>query len=251
METGIAIYNPDTRMKNVPQDKKKIWATAMIIRMHDMAGQNIDNQNLELIVRELLRDLDTRYKLLAMEEVETIIGNGIRGDYGNYYGLSVASISKWFKAYMESGAHGEYLSSKVTELKLMLPEKTGLTDQEVDKIMISGCIRCFTEYTSTGKFNDYGRENYYFLKKKGLIKLTDDQIKKYLAAARVQYKEQMERQTASLNRDDAKDAAKILATFKEVNDKNANIQSIGQYNAMADFFKSLVKKKVNIEDLLK
>lgn len=251
METSVAIYNPDTRMKNVPADTKLMWATAMITRMHDMAGQKVDNANLKLIVRELMRDLETRYKLLSMEEVETIIGNGIRGDYGEYYGLSVASISKWFKSYMDSGAHGDYLASKVTELKLMLPQRTKLTAGEVDKIMISGCIRCFNEFTSTGKFNDYGRENYYFLKTKGLIKLTDDQIKKYLAAARVQYKEQLERQTASTNRDDAKTALKILNTFKEVNDKNAIIQSIGQYNAMADFFKSLVKKKVHIEDLLK
>jgi hypothetical protein len=251
MDTSITIYNPDTRLKQVPIDQKKIWATAMLTRMYDMAGQTVDRENLLLLVRELIRDLESRYKLLAMEEVETIIGNGVRGDYGEYYGLSVASISKWFKAYMDSGAHNEYLASKVTELKLMLPEKTALTDGEVEKIMISGCIRCFNEFITSGKFNDYGRENYYFLKKKGLIKLSEKQIRAYLDYAKDEYNDQLKATAVSTNRDDAKTALKILNNFSEVTDKNASVQSIAQYNAMADFFKSLVKKKVKIEDILK
>lgn len=251
MGTELAIYNPDTRVKNIPADTKLMWATAMLTRMHDMAGQKVDANNLKLLVRELMRDMDTRYKLLTMEEVETIIGNGVRGDYGDFYGLSVASISKWFKAYIDSGAHNEYLASKVTELKLMLPATTGLTDGEVEKIMISGCIRCFSEFSASGKFNDYGRENYYFLKRKGLIKLTEDQIKKYLADAKAQYKQHLENQTASTNRHDAKTALSILNDFRTITNENASVQSIAQYNAMADFFKSLLKKKVNIEDVLK
>ena len=127
-----------------------MWATALTTRMFDMAGQSVDKENQKLLVRELMRDLETRYRLLAMEEVETIIGNGVRGDYGDYYGLNIASISKWFKIYLDSGAHNEYLASKVKELKMMLPEKTGLTDGEVEDIFKSGCIRCFNEYTKGG-----------------------------------------------------------------------------------------------------
>ncbi len=250
METAISIYNPDTRMQKIKTQDKLMWVTAMITRMYDMAGQKAEKENLKLLVRELIRDLESRYRLLALEEVETIIGNGVRGDFGEYYGLSVASIAKWFKTYMDSGAHNEYLASKVKELKLMLPESTGLTDGEVEKIMISGCIRCFNEFVNSGKFNDYGRGNYYFLKRRGLIKLSEDQIKKYLAAAKKEYKENLETQKLSTNKDDAKDAIIILKNFLQVNDRNANVQSIAQYNAMADFFKAIIKRKQSIEYLI-
>ena len=164
-------------MRAIKADDKIMWITAILTRMHDMAGQKVDKANLTLMVRELLRDLDTRYKLLAVEEVETIIGNGVRGDYGEYYGLSIASISKWFKTYMDSGAHSEYLNKKVTELKLMLPEKTQLTEREVEEIMISGCIRCFNEYREKGKFMDVGNKVFDFMYLRKVINPTDEQIR--------------------------------------------------------------------------
>jgi hypothetical protein len=250
METAPAIYNPDTRLCHVHADTKMMWIAAILTRMYDLAGQKVDVQNHKLMVRELLRDMETRYKLLAMEEVENVIGNGVRGDYGDYYGLSISTISKWFKYYMDNGLHSEYLASKVKELKLLLPEKTQLTDGEIEEIMISGAIRCFNEYQNNGSFLDKGSPVFDFLYKRMIINPTDEQIREYLAAARIEYKESIERKLCAFNQQVVKDARKEMIEYMSIGDDANQIQSIAKMNAMSEFFENLIENKLSIEDVI-
>lgn len=247
---AITVYNRDTRLNKIPAFEKIDWVIALISKTFALAGQTSDAKNTNLLAKEILRDLETRYKLLAIEEVEEIFTNGVRGDYGEYFGINVSTISKWFRAYSDGGKHAEYLTKKIEQNTLMIPQTSSLTDGEIEEIMISGAIRCFNEYKANGSFLDIGNPIYKFLRKRGLLQLDEEMVTEHLDRARDEYKQGIEKKRMSINPHEFKDALRELKEFATMGNSDKRIQIIARRNAMSEYFESLIESGTTIEEQL-
>jgi hypothetical protein len=85
----------------------------MLSQTYFTAGQKIDTQDLVAISGSLYDEVKTYFPFLKIGELKIALQAGVRGSYGEYYGLNIKSIYGWIKAYQVS----EVRASKLKQLK--------------------------------------------------------------------------------------------------------------------------------------
>jgi len=207
-------------------------------------------KDLKYMIRSITLMVMTRYTYLEFVEVALAVGNGLQGDYGEFFGISALTFSKFFKGYVSSGDHTAYLNSNpkfgalpaAPKYKLLTTSE-GMT--EIDQTMQDGVIASYKNYLETKIVKDLGSAKYLWLKKLGIIKPTSDEIKKHFRVAREQYKEEL----AGYYRDasDRKKARKLLADFNNIPNTNGFITAYAENNALACWFDKVRKDERSLE----
>jgi hypothetical protein len=172
MSTEIAIIKnalASARVKDVPDAAVESAAGFMLLELFTLAGQVPDLKDAEVLLKQFAHDLPDRFPALTLNEVKIALGKGIRGDYGEYFGINVVSINKWLKAYMESSERAEAVRE---QRRPYLPQRAEWTDAEKDACLAAAYDRCLTKYRKTGVIHDAGNAVYDWLDSKGKIRLT-------------------------------------------------------------------------------
>ena len=76
---------------------------ALIARVYALKGANLAPEDLRFMANELARSVKERFPGLSVEEVGIALDKGVKGDYGEYFGLSVITFLSWLRSYQESG----------------------------------------------------------------------------------------------------------------------------------------------------
>ena len=136
----------------------------MISTLCALKGHVMDGNDLTLISIGLTKDLKERFGGLTIEEVDIALNNGVRGDYGVYYGLNLITFLDWIKAYSVSNAR---INAKVcaTGTKC-LPPVSEVYEYEAMKNM---SLRSFDLYRERNDVGFVYVTVYQFLQKIGLI----------------------------------------------------------------------------------
>ncbi len=194
----------------------------------------------------LERDIRRKYPNLTLEEVSYAVEQGIRGEYGEYYGINNVSLLNFVKAYATSEERAKAVSNH--NLK-QLPAKTTVSDQEKINIIKTGIINKFHQFMKTGVLNDWGNPSYDFLAKAGYINYSEEQRSEFkkLAAKRLIAEETIRR--SSLNYDIRQDEIKAIEEFKN-NTKHKRIIAEGKRLALKDYFLSLINQGLSIENII-
>jgi hypothetical protein len=85
----------------------------MLSQTYFTAGQKIDTPDLVALAGALYAEVKEYFPFLKIGELRIALQAGVRGSYGEYYGLNIKSIHGWIKAYQVS----EVRSQKLRELK--------------------------------------------------------------------------------------------------------------------------------------
>jgi hypothetical protein len=107
-----------------------------------------------------------------LKEIEYCFSCGVRGEYGEYFGINVVSISKWLRTYYNSE---ERRDAQVQNLFPRLPAKTKPTPEELTEMRKKALAKRWLEFCETGSCYDLGNVAYNFLNSKGLISFTGDE----------------------------------------------------------------------------
>jgi len=107
-----AISSGDRVLKQ-PDETLKVFISGQVQLVFQIAGQTPEKKDVLFICREVLKDVKTKYKALTLKEIEFAFASGVRGEYGDFYGINVASISKWLKAYYNSPERAEANKAKI------------------------------------------------------------------------------------------------------------------------------------------
>lgn len=184
----------DTRINSQAEKDIKDSLAVMVQTVFAAAGQVPDKSDVVLIIREISRDLRNRFKNLTLAEVKTAMDNGVRGCYGDYYGINVVTINKWLKAYTESDERVEAVKSRNTPA---LPPRTAPA-AEGGLNMEAAVSAAFEKYRREGKVNDYGNVIYDYLNKQGFIKFTNRQKERMMREAREELAEDAHRRSKNI-----------------------------------------------------
>lgn len=147
---------------------------ALIPKIYAIAGQAPESSDAQrFMVLELKKDVLTRFKGLTLQEVEIALTNGVKGDYGEYYGLNIRSFNKFLNEYTFSEERGKAIESRMTRVTpdKQLSAKGSITREETERTAYSNAIDLFESYKQTKKCPDHGNVVYNYLDRLGVIKI--------------------------------------------------------------------------------
>jgi hypothetical protein len=176
--TGLKIREHD-------DDTIKSSIAILVQKMFLIAGQTPEKKDITIICREVCNDLQKRYKGMTLNEVDYALNAGVRGEYGEYYGINVVSINKWLRAYYNSEERREAQRSKIFP-ELALPQSTALTDREILEIKLDAYNKALS-LANEGKYvKDRGNLVYNFLDERGKISFTSAEKSAFIDRAKIE-----------------------------------------------------------------
>lgn len=219
METGLAVKQPDTspimlalKSEGILKDFQPEQATDKIIDMLSAifltAGQKIEPEDLAALGQLVYVEVEKFFPFLKIGELRIALEAGVRGSYGEYFGINIKTIHGWVKAFQVS----EIRKAKLNDLKAEnKPVKINrekirydywchvynqlIVFKETGKIEIGNPIMMFREFwhcqllrPTTEQVEDYTQQAVYELdKRRAVIKksLTKKEYQAYQAISAI------------------------------------------------------------------
>lgn len=193
-----------------------------------------DRQNyVKAMANLIITDLNFYFPRVTMAEVAQAIKNGIRRQYGDYYGFNVISINGFVEKYLASEERSSALTRQERYRKsLEVPEEP--TAEMQQQIIENGLQQCLETYRKTHRIIDFGNVNYQLLVDRGKINLTNEQKKEIYAMAEWEIQREMETRELSL--------AKILQQLRNPTDNTAEIVARAKDISLRKYFDTLNAK---------
>lgn len=151
------------------------FLVGLITKVHVIAGQAIEDEDLlKFTVSELQKDISTRFKSLTLQEVEIALINGVKGDYGEYYGLNIKSFNKFLNDYSFSNERVRAIEETRNRIdgSKQIEAKGTITHEEIQRTAYENALALFDIYKQTKECPDHGNVVYNYLDKLGLIKFS-------------------------------------------------------------------------------
>jgi hypothetical protein len=149
--------------------KKRI--SIIIYTLFEIAGQTPVEHDVNVIIRETVKDLRKKYSAITVEELDYALNAGVRGEYGDYFGINVVSINRWLRAYYNSEERREAQRSRNFP-DLLCDKCTSPTAEEILSIKIEAYNNALSLSAAGQYVKDRGNCVYDFLAEKGEIHFT-------------------------------------------------------------------------------
>jgi hypothetical protein len=169
--------------------KKQISAMITAVYLDTSAADGNQQANIYL-TEKVYDEMVTKYKHLSIGELQVVLNEGIRKEYGEYFGINIATISTWLKAYERS----EYRKASLGYYNLQLQqqsEKKEPTPEEREAILQKGCKDAYIEFKHDKTLTPVYRVIYDYLKTKHKIEWSDGERTEIKAAAAQNYNAEM------------------------------------------------------------
>lgn len=160
-------------IRNIDSNYAGLKITQIINRTIFESGFNSEKINIPELIVLVVQDIFSDFSHLTVSEISTAFRKGIRGDYGDFYGISVRSFYVWLKAYHERLQEALEALTRINK-----PENDIVSDEKkkiYHKEWLKSHIADFERYKSGEEIDiyDYGHVLYNYCKKHGIGYLTE------------------------------------------------------------------------------
>lgn len=116
-----------------------------------MPGYDVQAQtkNLQVLAGALWEELNN-FQFIRVQEIRIAFKNGVRGEYGEFFGLNIKTFYQWLKGYQFDEKRKKAYKDKKAELESELPPI--MTPEESDKAFRRVIQRNFQNYKAGGPF---------------------------------------------------------------------------------------------------
>jgi len=214
-------------------------------KMYFDSGQQIpENEYQKLLCNSWHQEVSNDFKFLRIDEMKLAFHNGIRKQYGEFYGLNIATFHSWIKAYIAEDRRKDALA-KIKELN-EAPPKPIMTATEAEYAWKETIKKQFAQFKETGQllieFPSYAFE---WFESHGLITLSNEEKKAIFEQAklRVSEKKRLVRLNPK-NRSELNSATSFLnrlATNQLTSEEQREIKSEARFMALKSYFESIEK----------
>lgn len=141
-------------------------------------GFNMAIEDMNYLKRSITQDILRNFYTLSLEDINLCFKMGVRGELGEYFGLSVVSFYGWLKKYKQ-----EVLPKAYSEIKKFLPSPQEVQEvvdyKKLDLEKVENICSAIILFNSESKyeFNDFGNVHYNFLDKLNYFDLISDDDK--------------------------------------------------------------------------
>ena len=201
-------------------------------------GQAVESQDaMDKTAQLLYSEIQTYFKTLTVEEVELAFKNGVRGQYGDYFGLNIITYHNWLKAFQTD-------SARIQAKK----EVAALPNSEIDKEKAEEMWQKITKkrfeiFKKTGVFDEpFPAELYDILEARNIIKLTASQKKEFYKQAEIDVKEHLQARRVAVDKMKRQEIGSILERMKDNRPTSTDqtmIKTQAKLLAIKDFYSGI------------
>jgi len=126
------------------------------------------------LTQRTLEDCQKKFKQITVGELQIALNEGVRGAYGKYMGINVATINGWIKSFYDCETRKislNYFNALLDTQK----EKPEPTPEEKEKIFQRACIEAYDDFKNKGVMPFTFRVIYKYLKEKLKIEWTNEE----------------------------------------------------------------------------
>jgi hypothetical protein len=152
-----------------------------------------DSQDEKIIIHltnSLYEDMTTRHKHLTLGELKIALNEGVRGNYGEFKGINITTISFWIKSFEASEYRKNSLQhfNKLVGLQTPRPQPTAA---EKETLLQKACTDAYADFLAGKDFTLIAKTIYDYLKAKHQIVWTDAERTQIKKTAAQNYEQQL------------------------------------------------------------
>jgi len=197
-------------------------------------------EEIKAIIGALLPDVKLFFKTLTLDELKLAANRGVRGMYGEMFGVSVASLSKIFNGYMGDMKRQEAKRALIDANTPKDETPKEVTDEEFARLS----IEAFQKFKTTGVYEDWGNIIYLFLERKGLLNYSNERKAEIKLIVE---KKEMAKLSAPLSMEEKR-------SFERLKDQllsgSMDLKGKCRREALLIYFTELSEMEMSLEDLL-
>lgn len=232
-QTGLAVQqhaHPLLAKQVKYEDENIVFESikaALAISFAHLNAKKLDTAAMDFLANEVTDAIIEKYPGIRISEIKTAFANGIRGEYGEYFGLSVVTFDNFVKSYILSPERAN-LGKTVPALEApSMP--TSQVMFETAKSNVLEAFRSFQNKTKT--FERIALTAYNFLDSIKLITFTNQEKWEFVDEAKVELKRMLDNQKAIETR--PLERRKLCATIDELANNGCRDQVINVSKALA------------------
>ena len=235
--TGISVTKPEKEITHVLQNhpafldeysKVKDIVLAQVIKSITHLNWKLPNDDdMDILINEITTSIQNNYKQLRKEEIDYCFAKGIRGEYGEFMGMSVVTFEKFIIGYLASPYRAQ-LGKTIPKAEIAAPSKEITRQGRIDF-----ALAAFSKFKESGYYNDLGNIVYDFLDSEKLIPFSTPEKYEMLEEAR---QEEYRRLQNPLSMAEAK---KFNKQIEELMESNSKIIPKSKRIALNRYFKRL------------
>jgi hypothetical protein len=171
IEIGWAILKQNPVRKVPKRDVFNAVLTGVAKAFADMNVKSVSAPDRDYMVNELTDNIVARYPAIRISEIPVAIGHGVRGRYGEFYGLSVISFERFIEQYLLS-------EDRARAVKEIVRDEVGrrIPSKEEQFATAKSNVMLVLKYKKCGKsFDSMAATVYDFLDRLQLLKFTRDE----------------------------------------------------------------------------
>lgn len=154
------------------------------------SGHNIEADEQKILINYMIEEIKNDFSNLTLEEVKIALKKGLRGYYGQVFGMNVKMMYSWLESYV-SETKAESLKYLTIIEKKEPEEKSDDHKRYLHFEWLKLCINAYEEYKETGKtsFVDAKNNLYDYIRYKlKLADLTKEEVDNIWQYAVLEYK---------------------------------------------------------------
>lgn len=150
-------------------------------------GINLETKEINYIKTSVVDDIMREFPNLSLEDVKLAFYLGVRGEFGEYYGLNTITFYNWLKHYKS-----QLLPKAYSEVYPLLPKNEVVQEVKVDRRIVESEMAktiCEVYFNlcvfGIYEFNDIGNIHFKFLQRNNMVFLSDEDEKELFEQAKL------------------------------------------------------------------
>ncbi|WP_231464759.1 hypothetical protein [Pedobacter sp. Leaf132] len=232
-QTGLAVQqntHPLLAKQVKYEDENVVFEAikaALAISFAHLNAKKLDAKDMDFLANEVTDAIIEKYPGIRISEIKTAFAKGIRGEYGEYFGLSVVTFDNFVKSYIFSPERAN-LGKTVPALEApTMP--TSHVMFETAKSNVVEAFRSFQNKTKT--FERIALTAYNFLDSIKLITFSNQEKWDFVDEAKVELKGMLDNQKVIETR--PAERKKLSSTINELANNGCKDQVINVSKALA------------------
>lgn len=258
-ETGLVTVTSNNILLQpsiVQVDKHEVFDAvkkAIAVSFADLNKEVPNREDLSYMINRVTDILIKKYKSIRLCEIAIAFENGIRGEYGEYYGnLSVINLERFISARLNSNERLELINARE---KLLLEVRTEPTRDDRYKDGVKIVLDVFEKYKTLGiidlfavsafefvKLIELGRASKKNIFKEAIEKTIEDSLREIALCTNIFKKRELNTKLELLRDNIEKDMITI--------DQHDEIMRTAKRIALRRWFDDIIKERIDLQVLL-
>lgn len=249
----LAGFSEKTISQLDPKDAGQKITTLMSVALFEV---NYKADNIEELVKLTVRDIFLDFGHNTLSEISIAYRKGVRGEYGEFMGMSVRTFYNWIKCFNEETKPEAFRNLAMLKAKYDVPKEPTREEKiKLHKEWLDNFVDIFRKY-KLGKITeptDFGNVFYHYCIEHGIAFFTSKERIALYEKAKVAIKNKYNRANASseIERQKFSELFKMIDHDNISNSLNNEIISHAKLLAIPIIFDRLIEKNLELEEMVK